>query len=184
MLSNDSSSVQGSTSLSLAPSVPAPQKLIIQDCTLPHHSWPDRFSERTGQSGAEQGIMGKERDAGEKLRGRGISPAGMGIWETSSLKCIANMKKLLGVVGPGCPVHCWQWILFSLLRVACVAVGEIWVWLKLFFLLLGCLESLLPPDGRGTQCGHWLMRIPSSCHLWPAPAEVSDCKRPGCEPAA
>lgn len=120
-------------------------------------SEPDRSSERTGPPGAEQGVMGKERDEGERRRGRGVSPAGMGIWETSSLKCIANMKKLLGVVGPECPVCCGQWILFSLLRVACVAVGEIWVWLKLFFLLPGCLEPLLPSDDWGTQCSCWLI---------------------------
>lgn len=36
----------------------------------------------------------------------------MGIWKTSSLECTGNMKKLLRVIGPGCPLHCWPWILF------------------------------------------------------------------------
>lgn len=122
---------------------------MIQDFTLPQQSRPGRFSERTCPSGAGAGVKVKERDEGKRLREEGgVSPAGMGISEASSLKCIGNMRKLLGMFGLhvlsiagngyySCPKsYCFVLFFFSAAN-----IGEIWVWLKLFFLLLECLEA-------------------------------------------
>lgn len=73
---------------------------MTQHFTLPQQSQPGCFPERTCPSGAGAGVKGKERDEGKRLREEGgISPAGPGVSEASSLKCIGNMRKLLGVVG-------------------------------------------------------------------------------------
>lgn len=80
----------------------------------------------------------------------------MGIWEASSLKCIGNMRKLLGWLGRvSCPLLAMDIILalraavvFFFFFFSAADIGEIWVWLNLFFLLLVCLEAFLPSDDR------------------------------------
>lgn len=85
----------------------------------------------------------------------------MGVSEASSLKCIGNMSKLLGVVGLhvlsiagngyySCPKS-YCFFFFSAAN-----IGEIWVWLKLFFLPLECLEASTPMTGSLSH-GSWLI---------------------------